>query len=151
MFIRKRHQKLLLKAIDILSFVVTDNNIAIVINFELQDYYRIIYLIVRFLSYILQLYRGSKEGMNLYFYMDLNKLFTRVFQLNFLRKCVFLFSDGEENVLYFEVWFWPEAKCWNNSYGKAQNTVIDKTIQEAIWVSRFIVNMFIEKEKKVKL
>lgn len=102
MFIRKRHQKLLLKAIDILSFVVTDNNIAIVINFELQDYYRIIYLIVRFLSYILQLYRGSKEGMNLYFYMDLNKLFTRVFQLNFLRKCVFLFSDGEENVLKFD-------------------------------------------------
>lgn len=60
--------------------------------------------------------------------MDLNKLFTRVSQLNFLRKCV-VFSDGE-NVVYFEVWLWQEARCWNNSYGKAENSVIDK----AIWV-----------------
>lgn len=79
--------------------------------------------------------------------MDSNKLFTRVSQPKFLRKCVVLFSNGGGNMLYFEVWLWQEAKCWNNSYSKAQNTVIDK----AIWVSRFIINMFIVREKKVKL
>lgn len=53
LFIRKKHHKLLFKIIFILSFVVTDNNIAVVLNFGFQDYYRTIYLIVRFLSYIL--------------------------------------------------------------------------------------------------
>lgn len=34
--------------------------------------------------------------------MDLNKLFIRASQPTFLRKCVVLFPDGGENMLYFE-------------------------------------------------
>lgn len=67
LFIKKRHHKLLFKITYILSFFVTDNNIAVVINFGFQNYYRTIYLIERFLSYILQLYRGNQKEIIWYF------------------------------------------------------------------------------------
>lgn len=37
-------------------------------------------------------------------YLDSNKLFTGVSQINVLRKCLFLLLDSGENVLYFEDW-----------------------------------------------
>lgn len=95
------HQKKANCSLKLYIFYLSDNNIALVINFGSQGYCRIIYLTARFLSYILQLYRGNQEEMNWYFLFGLEQTFHQSILFKKLLSC-FLMEEKMCCILKFD-------------------------------------------------